>query len=91
MINKWIVRPRHLILMEKLNDCLFLLYMILINCLSVLFQLQNTALTLTYYFSNFVIEGLVWKRMHSISIVFDLPSSLMYMLATGLCYSCSTL
>ena len=58
--------------------------MILINGSSVLFQLLKTALTLTHYFCNFVIEGLVWKRMHSISIVFELPSSPMYMLATGL-------
>ena len=68
--------------------------MILINCLSVLFQLLKTALTLTYYFCNFVIEELVWNRMHSISIVFELPSSPMYMLAMymlELCYSCSTL
>ena len=70
---------------------IFIIHDILINCLSVLFQLLKTALTLTYYFCNFVIEGLVWKRIYSITIVFELPSSPMYMLATGLCYSCSTL
>ena len=38
-------------------------------------------------FCNYVIKGLVYKRIYSISIVFELPSSSMDMLATGLCYS----
>ena len=45
-------------------------------------QLYNAAFKLTYYFCNFVIEGQVYKRMYSISIVFELPSSPMYMVAT---------
>ena len=72
----------------KIKRLIFLLYIILINRLSVFFQLQKAALTLTYHrCNNFVIKGLVNKRVYSISIVFELPSSSMYMVATGLCYS----